>query len=170
MSLSAPELGFEPPFLGSLRYAVSSSELLHERAMQRFYEATQNEEKEKIASGSPNQLVPTNVDYETESNASRRSSINFGNTPEIPTIRIDPDSDSELLERKHSLRRRLSGSGISQQMLWQHRLSWNKEQQQLKAAEELNNVKEEVTTEPAKGAMTATGSSDLRDKLKLGKL
>ncbi|XP_044732127.1 protein slender lobes [Chrysoperla carnea] len=138
MSLSAPELGFEPPFLGSLRYAVSSSELLHERAMMRFYEATQNEQAETMSNTSQLKLQPK--EYDTISIGSRRQST------EIPTIKIESD-ELELLERKHSLRRRLSGSGISQQMLWQRRLSWNAQQkaqtisEQSSSAENLKEVK-----------------------------
>ncbi|GLH01380.1 Uncharacterized protein GBIM_07535, partial [Gryllus bimaculatus] len=48
LSLSAPELGSGDALLGSpLRNAVSSTELLHERAMARFYQAVAAEEAQK---------------------------------------------------------------------------------------------------------------------------
>ncbi|KAF2897463.1 hypothetical protein ILUMI_08712 [Ignelater luminosus] len=46
MSLSAPELGAEPLFLEPLRISVSSTELLHEQFIQRFYQALEAEEAE----------------------------------------------------------------------------------------------------------------------------
>lgn len=47
MSLSAPELGSIEPDRTMLRAWVSSTELLHERAMARFYQAAAEEEAEK---------------------------------------------------------------------------------------------------------------------------
>ena len=48
LSLSAPELGSGDPWMTSpLRNAVSSTELLHEQAMARFYRAVEAEEAEK---------------------------------------------------------------------------------------------------------------------------
>lgn len=49
MSLSAPELGSgEPLEMPLMRDAVSSTELLHERAMARFYQAAADEESQKL--------------------------------------------------------------------------------------------------------------------------
>lgn len=49
MSLSAPELGSgEPLEMPLMRDAVSSTELLHERAMARFYQAVADEESQKL--------------------------------------------------------------------------------------------------------------------------
>lgn len=49
MSLSAPELGSgEPLEMPLMRDAVSSTELLHERAMARFYQAVADEEAQKL--------------------------------------------------------------------------------------------------------------------------
>lgn len=47
MSLSAPELSAEPPEIPQMRHSVSSTELLYERAMARFYQAVEYEEKTK---------------------------------------------------------------------------------------------------------------------------
>lgn len=47
MSLSAPELGAIDPDVPFMRNAVSSTELLHERAMARFYQEVAEEEAEK---------------------------------------------------------------------------------------------------------------------------
>ena len=50
LSLSAPELGSGDPWVTSpLRNAVSSTELLHEQAMERFYRAVAAEEAEKAS-------------------------------------------------------------------------------------------------------------------------
>jgi hypothetical protein len=50
LSLSAPELGSGEPWeISLLRNAVSSTELLHERAMARFYQAVAAEEAEKTS-------------------------------------------------------------------------------------------------------------------------
>nr|XP_022916214.1 titin homolog [Onthophagus taurus] len=92
LSLSAPELGSEPPFvLEGLKYSASSSELLHERSMMRFYEAAMLEEQEK-----------TKKDQ-------KRPSL-------IPKIQIN---DNEIsLERKLSQRRRFSAGSVPQHLLW----------------------------------------------------
>ncbi|XP_054274229.1 titin homolog [Macrosteles quadrilineatus] len=53
MSLSAPELGSgEPPEIPRVRAAFSSTELLHERAMARFYQDMEQEEVETKRRGS----------------------------------------------------------------------------------------------------------------------
>ncbi|KAJ8952470.1 hypothetical protein NQ314_007548, partial [Rhamnusium bicolor] len=82
MSLSAPELGAEPPLFYNLRNAASSTELLHERAMMRFYQAAEAEEAE--------------MEKRRKANENRKQ---IG------------------LERQHSIRRRMSAGGISQQQV-----------------------------------------------------
>lgn len=50
LSLSTPELGLEAPPAPAMRRCVSSTELLYEKAMQRFYQAVKLEETERTAS------------------------------------------------------------------------------------------------------------------------
>lgn len=96
LSLSAPELSAEPPTVPLLKRSVSSTELLYEKAMARFYKAMELDEREQTKRKStcasaealempqPFQPLPSKRDSIT-------SSIERG------------------LERKSSLRRRLSG-------------------------------------------------------------
>ncbi|KRT86864.1 Fibronectin domain-containing protein, partial [Oryctes borbonicus] len=104
LSLSAPELGTEPPIMEGLKYSSSSTELLHERAMIRFYEAAKAEELE------------LKKKLEKKDSQERRPSI-------IPKIQINSqDEDDFNLERKLSLRRRYSaGITAPQQVLWSQR-------------------------------------------------
>lgn len=80
--------------LHSLRNSASSSELLHERAMMRFYQAAEAEEAEL---------------------EKKRKLSEKRNSVDIPKIQINSLDDANIvgLERKHSLRRRLSAGGIS---------------------------------------------------------
>lgn len=97
MSLSAPELGTDSPIFNLLKTSASSSELLHERAMIRLYEAAKAEE----------------IELER-----RRKSIELrGLNIEIPKIQINSKDQQEKLEleRIHSFKRRLSG-GAGQQL------------------------------------------------------
>lgn len=58
LSLSNPELGTRPPEMPMLRYAVSSTELLYERAMARFYRAAEKEKnRELLRAGSEPQTL-----------------------------------------------------------------------------------------------------------------
>ncbi|CAH1976532.1 unnamed protein product [Acanthoscelides obtectus] len=103
MSLSAPELGIEePPKFNILRSSSSSSELLHERAMIRLYEAAEAEEKE----------------------LERRRCEGEGRTMSVPKILINSKDDQNIvgLERRNSIQRRMSAGGIShQQAIWAQR-------------------------------------------------
>lgn len=97
MSLSAPELGAEELEFEYLRNASSSTELLHERAMIRIYQAAEAEEREL---------------------EKRRQSLS------IPKIRINSKDEENIvgLERNQSLKRRLSAGGVThQQVLWAQR-------------------------------------------------
>lgn len=115
MSLSAPELGSELLFFEPLRPSVSSSELLHEHMMARFYADMENEEAERIKQN----LALNN------------------NLPQIPKIQINSKDDQVIvgLERKNSLKRRYSGGIVtSQHLIWAHRrssLKSNSEQQEI---------------------------------------
>ncbi|KAJ8922127.1 hypothetical protein NQ315_004061 [Exocentrus adspersus] len=97
LSLSAPELGAEPPEFIGLRSSASSTELLHERAMMRFYQAAEAEEAEL-------EKRKKRIENKTQSK-------------EIPKILINSKDDQDIvgLDRQHSLRRRMSAGGISHQ-------------------------------------------------------
>lgn len=98
LSLSAPELGAEPPIFESLRASASSTELLYERAMVRFNKAAAAEEEEEERK------------KKTKTEAYKQ---------EIPKIQINSKDNQDIvgLERKPS-RRRSSGGIAQQQLLW----------------------------------------------------
>ncbi|KAG5873324.1 hypothetical protein JTB14_005304 [Gonioctena quinquepunctata] len=99
MSLSAPELGSDSPIFGNLKKSASSTELLHEKAMMRLYEAAEAEEKEM----------------------QKQSQISEN---DIPKIQINSKDNQKIvgLERQQSLRRRLSAGGLVQQhVMWSQR-------------------------------------------------
>ncbi|GAB0100256.1 muscle M-line assembly protein unc-89 [Sergentomyia squamirostris] len=88
LSLSAPELTAEIPPPPTLRRAVSSTELLYERAMARFYSAVEAEE-------------------EAEKNKKRAQTPQLTKTPSL--TRRESFNENDRNERRSSLRRRLSG-------------------------------------------------------------
>ncbi|XP_065086388.1 muscle M-line assembly protein unc-89-like [Ochlerotatus camptorhynchus] len=93
LSLSAPELNVEPPPTPRMRPAVSSTELLYERAMARFYQAVAMEESEN-----------------QRKEADRRRSMSAA----VPQPQQQQQQDTvaavnRLADRRSSLRRRLSG-------------------------------------------------------------
>lgn len=92
LSLSAPELNVEPPPAPTMRPAVSSTELLYERAMARFYQAVAMEESE-------------NQRKEAEQLQLRRRGSFGGGGGEVQ----QQDGATRLADRRSSLRRRLSG-------------------------------------------------------------
>lgn len=96
LSLSAPELGSEFPVLDNLRLYASSTELLHERALVRFYQEALAEEED----------MKRRRDHDKSP---------------IPKIQINNQEDDDVvgLERKHSLRKKLSAGGtVPNQLLW----------------------------------------------------
>uniref|UniRef100_A0A182JTX8 Titin n=1 Tax=Anopheles christyi TaxID=43041 RepID=A0A182JTX8_9DIPT len=97
LSLSAPELNVEPPPAPTMRVGVSSTELLYERAMARFYQAVAYEESEN-----------QRKEAEQEQAVRRRQAAveqtqNDGNTITTTTV------SNRLADRRSSLRKRLSG-------------------------------------------------------------
>ncbi|XP_050302347.1 uncharacterized protein LOC126740395 isoform X2 [Anthonomus grandis grandis] len=105
MSLSAPELASLEEFLfPGIRNSASSSELLHEKAMMRFYETAQAEEME--------------LESRKQYTSHRKNSI------DVPKIQINSqDSDIIGLDSRHSLRSKSQrkgsvGSVGSQQAKW----------------------------------------------------
>lgn len=111
-------MGASVPQVDILKRWASSTELLHERAMARFYQSAlaEEEELEKVR--------------QNTANNDRKLSV------EIPKIQINSKDDEDIvgLERKHSLRRRLSGGGNN--MLWAQR------RRSLKLSSDLSNVVE----------------------------
>lgn len=107
MSLSAPELGAALLQIDVLKRWASSTELLHERAMERFYQSALAEEEELEKA------------RQSRTGHDRKLSV------DIPKIQINSKDDEDIvgLERKHSLKRRLSGGGgaPSSNILWAQR-------------------------------------------------
>lgn len=96
LSQSTPELSMNPPIGQILRSAVSSTELLYERAMARFYQAVEIEEERNARKRS------FSVDQEV---FRRRMSANLeGQEPVLAKLTVLTES-----ERRSSLKRRLSG-------------------------------------------------------------
>lgn len=95
LSLSAPELNATMPEAPLMRYAASSTELLYERAMARFYKAVEIEQHETARRRS------MSVDVEA-----RRRSMSYDQDPKIviqPNLRQEPTKDnSSLLKRRFS--------------------------------------------------------------------
>jgi ribosomal protein L13E len=90
LSLSAPELNIAPPPEPILRPAVSSTELLYERAMARFYQAVALEESENVRKRS----------FSVEADRARRLSIgvdqsNHLEPPLVPRLRKNSLSDTD---------------------------------------------------------------------------
>lgn len=122
LSQSAPELNTMPPAVPLLRYAVSSTELLYERAMARFYKAVEYEESENARKRS----VSVEVDgfrrrsFSVDQEA-RRLSIN-GDVQSTALTRLRMNSLTEN-ERRSSLRRRLSGDSQNLPIIVPRKLS-----------------------------------------------
>lgn len=89
LSLSAPELGTEPPTTPLIRRCVSSTELLYEKAMARFYQAVELEESETAKKRS--------ASIEPVSLRSRLNSIGDSDRQSL---------DRSSLERKNSFKRK----------------------------------------------------------------
>lgn len=97
LSLSAPELGIEPPELPSMKRSASSTELLTYHLMERLHEA--------VMSGN---------DARREDKANATHSI-------IPTIQVNSEPAKDTKEETPSLNRRLSGVLPHNQSEWPNR-------------------------------------------------
>lgn len=97
LSLSTPELGLESPATPTMRRCVSSTELLYEKAMQRFYQAVQLEESE--TKNRRSESVDPQSRHDLPSSRKRLSS--FG------------EADAISLERRNSLRLRFSNDAVT---------------------------------------------------------
>uniref|UniRef100_A0A182MCW9 Uncharacterized protein n=1 Tax=Anopheles culicifacies TaxID=139723 RepID=A0A182MCW9_9DIPT len=99
LSLSAPELNVEPPPAPTLRAGVSSTELLYERAMARFYQAVAYEESEN-----------QRKEAEQEQAIRRRQAATQEQSQEDKSNPVTTTTVSNRLsDRRSSLRKRLSG-------------------------------------------------------------
>ncbi|XP_046606834.1 uncharacterized protein LOC124298633 [Neodiprion virginianus] len=112
LSLSLPELfSASHEVVETLREAVSSTELLHERAMERFYHAVAVEEAE---------LAKRKA--QTERRTGELAGLT-GNASQKGEVKIRINSleaiDGSSPERRASLRRKLSNSGVTSQIAWQ---------------------------------------------------
>lgn len=135
MSLSAPELGAIPPSFENLKASASSTELLHERSMIRFYQSAIAEEAEL---------------EKNRQNAKRERKYSV----DIPKIQINSKDEDDIvgLERIHSLRRRLSaGAPVSQ-------ATWARRRQSLNANSDLNDV---IDNKLQKWPFTVTNKRDI---------
>lgn len=97
LSLSTPELGLESPATPTMRRCVSSTELLYEKAMQRFYQAVKLEESE--TKNRRSESVDPQSRHDLPNSQKRLSS--FG------------EVDSISVERYNSLRRRFSNDDVT---------------------------------------------------------
>ncbi|XP_049297421.1 titin homolog isoform X1 [Anopheles funestus] len=99
LSLSAPELNVEPPPAPTMRVGVSSTELLYERAMARFYQAVAYEESEN-----------QRKEAEQEQAIRRRQAAVQEQSQEDKSTTVTTTTVSNrLADRRSSLRKRLSG-------------------------------------------------------------
>ncbi|KAL3275179.1 hypothetical protein HHI36_019948 [Cryptolaemus montrouzieri] len=117
ISLSAPELGIEPPEQSSLKRSASSTELLNYRLMERLNEAAM--EEEEMAEIKRNEEI------------GRRVSL------DIPLIQVNSKPTQELvgLERRSSFGRRLSTGAILKLQP-----KWSQKRQSLKNANDISSV------------------------------
>lgn len=93
--MSTPELGVEIPVAPKLRRCVSSTELLYEKAMQRFYKAVKLEETE---------------------NNRRSASVETHHVPhELPSSRrrLGSFGEADALERRNSFKKKFSTENLS---------------------------------------------------------
>ncbi|CAO1362990.1 unnamed protein product [Diamesa serratosioi] len=122
LSQSAPELNTMIPTVPLLRCAVSSTELLYERAMARFYKAVEYEESENARKRSVSVEVEgvRRRSFSADREA-RRLSINAeGHETALTRLRLNSLTESE---RRSSLRRRLSGDSSNLPIIVPRKLS-----------------------------------------------
>lgn len=146
LSQSAPEINAMIPEAPILRAAVSSTELLYERAMARFYKAVEYEQSENARKRS------VSVDQE----AIRRRSFSVDQETKRLSIQADPQETAMTHlrinsltenEKKSVLRRRLSGENPSLHITIPKRLSFNRDED-LEEFDRtfMNTIKNELNT------------------------
>lgn len=120
----------EPPLI---RFAVSSTELLYERAMARFYKAVEYEEHENARKRS--------ISVEQEA---RRRSLSEDPKQDV-LMRLRNNSLTEN-DRQSILRRRLSGEAPNLQLNIPRKLSFNNDSFEENEKTQLNTLRNEVNT------------------------
>uniref|UniRef100_A0A182PH85 Titin n=1 Tax=Anopheles epiroticus TaxID=199890 RepID=A0A182PH85_9DIPT len=148
LSLSAPELNVEPPPAPTMRVGVSSTELLYERAMARFYQAVAYEESE-------NQRKEAEQEQ-----AIRRRQAAVAASQEQPqeerTTVTGTTVSNRLADRRSSLRKRLSGdkdSIVKQSSFEQEQVvpPSQTQSQQLQQLSHSTLAEETIVEEPSQG-------------------
>ena len=122
LSQSAPELNTMLPAVPLLRHAVSSTEMLYERAMARFYKAVEYEESENARKRSVSVEVESvrRRSFSADREA-RRLSINAdAHDSAVTRLRINSLTESE---RRSSIRRRLSSDSSNLPIIVPRKLS-----------------------------------------------
>ena len=139
LSQSAPELNVALPEGPILRAAVSSTELLYERAMARFYKAVEFEETENVRKRS--------ISVEQES---RRRSFSVDQEGKRLSIQADPQEAAMMRlrinsltesEKKSALKRRLSGETPNLHINIPRRLSFKDDEDT-----QINTLRNELNT------------------------
>ncbi|KXJ68727.1 hypothetical protein RP20_CCG002006 [Aedes albopictus] len=102
LSLSAPELNVEPPPAPRMRPAVSSTELLYERAMARFYQAVAMEETENQRKEAERRRSVSVVEAQHQLQQQQQQQAQQQQLDGTAVVTRQSD-------RRSSLRRRLSG-------------------------------------------------------------
>lgn len=139
LSQSAPELSITLPEGPLMRHAVSSTELLYERAMARFYKAVEYEEADNARKRS--------MSVETDS---RRRSFSVDQEGKRLSIQVDPQDTATTrlrinslteTEKMSALKRRLSGESPSLHINIPRRLSFKEEDNT-----HINTLRNEINT------------------------
>lgn len=165
LSQSAPELNTVLPDPPMMRFAVSSTELLYERAMARFYKAVEYEEHENARKRSA-----------SEEQESRRRSFSVDQEGKRLSIQADPQEAALTrlrinslteTERMSVLRRRLSGESPSLHINIPRKLSFKDDDIDEADKTHINTLRNELNTpemlerspSPLNGAPVAEGET-----------
>ncbi|XP_035789269.1 titin homolog isoform X1 [Anopheles albimanus] len=151
LSLSAPELNVEPPPTPAMRAGVSSTELLYERAMARFYQAVAYEESENQRKEAEQEQAIRRRQAAQDHVQDEKSS----NPPATPINRLS--------DRRSSLRKRLSGdkeSIVKQSSFEQDQVVPHQQQQPQPQHSHSTLVQEPIAEEPTQDIMAPLKHSD----------
>ncbi|XP_050090842.1 titin homolog isoform X2 [Anopheles aquasalis] len=152
LSLSAPELNVEPPPAPAMRAGVSSTELLYERAMARFYQAVAYEESEN-----------QRKEAEQEQAVRRRQAAQDHVQDEKSQGNLQATPMNRLSDRRSSLRKRLSGdkeSIVKQSSFEQDQVVPPQQQQPQPQHSHSTLVQEPIAEEPAQDTLVPLKHSD----------
>ncbi|XP_049542856.1 titin homolog [Anopheles darlingi] len=151
LSLSAPELNVEPPPAPAMRAGVSSTELLYERAMARFYQAVAFEESE-------NQRKEAEQEQ-----AIRRRQAAQDHVQDEKSTNPQATPMNRLSDRRSSLRKRLSGdkeSIVKQSSFEQDQVVPPQQQQPQPQHSHSTLAQEPIAEEPTQGTLGSLKQSD----------